>query len=129
MKKEERLNRLFGEIDDDLVADAAAKPIPLTVWLPRVTAAVAAVALTVGLAVAQPWASNKPPISNGGTITTITTTPQDNGVGNRNEPVEEVEPGVPIATDSHATESAVKMTLSRTRGELKTFLEKEGIAL
>ena len=34
-----------------------------------------------------------------------------------------------IATDSHATESAVKMTLSRTRGELKTFLEKEGIAL
>ena len=34
-----------------------------------------------------------------------------------------------IAADSHATESAVKMTLSRTRGELKTFLEKEGIAL
>ena len=34
-----------------------------------------------------------------------------------------------IATDSHTTESAVKMTLSRTRGELKTFLEKEGIAL
>ena len=34
-----------------------------------------------------------------------------------------------IATDSHATESAVKMTLSRTRGELKAFLEKEGIAL
>ena len=34
-----------------------------------------------------------------------------------------------IAADSHATESAVKMTLSRIRGELKTFLEKEGIAL
>lgn len=34
-----------------------------------------------------------------------------------------------IATANHATESAVKMTLSRTRGELKTFLEKEGIAL
>ena len=34
-----------------------------------------------------------------------------------------------IAADSHATESAVKMTLSRTRDELKTFLEKEGIAL
>ena len=34
-----------------------------------------------------------------------------------------------IATDSHASESAVKMTLSRIRGELKTFLEKEGIAL
>lgn len=34
-----------------------------------------------------------------------------------------------IAAGSHATESAVKMTLSRIRGELKTFLEKEGIAL
>ena len=34
-----------------------------------------------------------------------------------------------IAADSHASESAVKMTLARTRGELKTFLEKEGIAL
>lgn len=34
-----------------------------------------------------------------------------------------------IATACHATESAVKMTLSRTREELKTFLEKEGIAL
>ena len=34
-----------------------------------------------------------------------------------------------IATDSHATESAVKMTLSRTRDELKTFLEKEGVTL
>ena len=34
-----------------------------------------------------------------------------------------------IATDSHATESAVKMTLSRIRSELKTFLEKEGVTL
>ena len=34
-----------------------------------------------------------------------------------------------IAADNHTTESAVKMTLSRIRGELKTFLEKEGIAL
>ena len=34
-----------------------------------------------------------------------------------------------IAADSHSTESRVKMTLSRTRNELKTFLEKEGIAL
>lgn len=64
MKKEEKLNRLFGEIDDDLVADAAAKPIPLKVWLPRVTAAAAAVALTVGLAIAQPWASKKPPVQS-----------------------------------------------------------------
>lgn len=93
MKKEERLNRLFGEIDDDLVADAAAKPIPLKVWLPRVTAAVATVALTVGLAVAQPWANEKPPISNGGT--TVTTTPDGNGEVNGNVPDE---PGVPIAS-------------------------------
>ena len=47
MKKEERLHRLFGDIDDDLVADAAHRVVPLKVWLPRVTAAVAAVALMV----------------------------------------------------------------------------------
>lgn len=34
-----------------------------------------------------------------------------------------------IAADSHSTESRIKMMLARTRGELKTFLEKEGIAL
>ena len=34
-----------------------------------------------------------------------------------------------IATAYHSTVSRIKMTLSRTRGELKTFLEKEGIAL
>ena len=96
MKKEERLNRLFGEIDDDLVADAAARPIPLRVWLPRVTAAVAAVALTVGVLLAKPWASDKPPISNGGT--TVTTTPQANGNGDGDEPIGEVYPGVPIAS-------------------------------
>ena len=86
MKKEERLHRLFGEIDDDLVTDAAAKPIPLKVWLPRVTAAVAAVALTVGLAVAQPWASKKPPVQSGtaigdgngdATTTTVQNAPTD----------------------------------------------------
>ena len=34
-----------------------------------------------------------------------------------------------IAAATHATDSRIKMTLSRTREELKTFLEKEGIAL
>ena len=97
MKKEERLNRLFGDIDDDLVAGAANRPIPLKVWLPRVAAAVAAVALTVGVVLTQPWAKEKPPIQTD-TATTITTTPQDNGGWDRNEPVEEVEPGVPIET-------------------------------
>lgn len=48
MKKEERLHRLLGEIDDDLVADAARKPIRKAVWVPAVAAA-ACVALTVGL--------------------------------------------------------------------------------
>lgn len=71
MKKEERLHRLFGDIDDDLVADAAARPIPLKVWLPRVTAAVAAVALTVGLVLTQPWVGDDSPV---GTITTTTQT-------------------------------------------------------
>ena len=98
MKKEERLNRLFGDIDDDLVAGAAARPIPLKVWLPRTTATVAAVALTVGVVLAQPWVKEKPPISNGGTITTITTTPDANGNWDGDEPIGEVYPGVPIAT-------------------------------
>ncbi len=48
MKKEERLHRLFGDIDDELVADAARKPIRKAVWVPAVAAA-ACVALTVGL--------------------------------------------------------------------------------
>jgi len=34
-----------------------------------------------------------------------------------------------IASNFHATDSRIKMMLSRTRGELKEFLEKEGIAL
>ena len=34
-----------------------------------------------------------------------------------------------IATAQHSTESRIKMMLARTRDELKTFLEKEGIAL
>ncbi|MBQ9841966.1 MAG: hypothetical protein IJO42_02525 [Clostridia bacterium] len=48
MNKEERLHRLFGDIDDELVADAARKPIRKAVWVPAVAAA-ACVALTVGL--------------------------------------------------------------------------------
>ncbi|MBQ7089410.1 MAG: hypothetical protein IJN04_07210 [Clostridia bacterium] len=93
MKKEERLHRLFGDIDDDLVADAANRPIPLKVWLPRVTAAVAAVALVAGILLTQPWASEKPPIQNDGT--TVTTTGDGNGEMNDNVPVD---PGAPIAT-------------------------------
>ena len=34
-----------------------------------------------------------------------------------------------IATAHHATESRIKMMLARTRDELKTFLEKEGITI
>ena len=34
-----------------------------------------------------------------------------------------------IANHHHATESRIKMMLARTRDELKTFLEKEGITL
>lgn len=48
MNKEERLHRLLGDIDDELVADAARKPIRKAVWVPAVAAA-ACVALTVGL--------------------------------------------------------------------------------
>lgn len=89
MKKEERLHRLMGDIDDDLVAGAAT-PIPLKVWLPRVTAAVAAVALTVGIAVAQPWAQ-QPPVTDvdyGGAAGNSTATTQGNDNAENNVPVE-----------------------------------------
>lgn len=48
MNREERMHRLMGDIDDDLVVDAARKPIRKAVWIPAVAAA-ACVALTVGL--------------------------------------------------------------------------------
>ena len=106
MKKEERFNRLFGDIDDDLVAGAANRPIPLKVWLPRVTAAVAAVALTVGLAVAQPWVKEKPPITidtvttdqGAGDTTTTTTVQQNNPDGNAGAPIN-TEPALVEPTD------------------------------
>ena len=98
MKKEERLNRLFGDIDDDLVAGAASRPIPLKMWLPRVTAAVAAVAMVAGVLLAQPWESEKPPIltdtvtaEQGADNTTTTTTAQ------RNDP--DGNAGVPVVTE------------------------------
>ena len=99
MKKEERLHRLVGEIDDDLVADAAHRPIPIRVWLPRVTAAVAAVALTVGILLAQPWAQEKPPVTtdeNGGDGNNTTTTVQQ-GNNEMNGDLS-VNPGAPIAS-------------------------------
>ena len=95
MKKEERLHRLFGDIDDDLVADAAATPTPLRVWLPRVTAVAAAVALAVGVAIAQPWNAEKPPVKS---KTTVTTAPQTNGDMHGNEFAEDANPGVPVET-------------------------------
>ena len=105
MKKEERINRLFGDIDDDLVAGAAARPIPLKVWLPRVTAAVAAVALVVGLTLTQPWAQEKPPITIDTVITdqdagdtTTTTAQQNNPDGNAGAPIN-TEPALEEPTD------------------------------
>ena len=75
MKKEERLHRIFGDIDDDLVAEAAHRPVALKVWLPRVTAAAAAVALVAGVLLAQPWEREPLSVSDG-TVTTTTATTQ-----------------------------------------------------
>jgi len=75
MKKEERLHRLFGHIDDDLVADAARRTVAPKVWIPSVAAA-AAVALTVGLAFAQPWRGEAPPLIEGSTPQQSTATDQ-----------------------------------------------------
>lgn len=74
MKKEERLHRLFGDIDEELVADAARQPRSLRVWLLRLTPVAAAVALTVGLVLAPPWGSTPPPVIDGSTPENNTTT-------------------------------------------------------
>lgn len=126
MKKEERLHRLLGDVDDDLVADAAGRPIPLRIWLPRVTAAVAAVALTVGLVLTYPWAGEKPPISNGTNITnaandgdgvsTTTTAPENTPNGNGQ--------GAPIATAPDTQEPTdVAPPLSTHKGTPTTSAE------
>ena len=94
MKKEERLNRLFGDIDDDLVADAAARPISLKVWLPRVTAAVAAVVLSVGVMLTQPWITENQPLANTTTPTSdaaqTTVTTDSDGSLTTNPPMEDL---------------------------------------
>lgn len=63
MKREERLHRLFGGIDEGLIAEADRPPrATLLIWLPRIAAAAAAVALTVGLATGPWWQQSPPPI-------------------------------------------------------------------
>lgn len=80
MKKEERMHRLFGNIDDDLVTQAIPRPINLRVWIPRIVAAAAVIALTVGLTVSRTDPDNQPPTQDGivghtpATDTTTTTT-------------------------------------------------------
>ena len=73
MKKEERLHRLMGDIDDGLVAEAARRPVRKMVWMPIVAAA-ACVALTVGLWQGGVFGSEKLPVEapNEGTTTEVT---------------------------------------------------------
>lgn len=99
MKKEERLGRLFGEIDDDLVAGAANRPLPIKVWLPRVTAAVAAVALTAGVMLTQPWANEKPPIFSDQTTGTTIQQQQNSPETDTNVPAN-TSPSVQDPTDT-----------------------------
>lgn len=128
MKKEERLHRLMGDIDDDLVAGAAAKPIPLKVWLPRATAAVAAVAMVAGLAIAQPWATEKPPVTgtsdttavnegDGNSTTTTTTVQQD---------APDVNPGTPVNTAPAIDEPSHVAPPRPTAGTPTTTAPTEG---
>ena len=130
MKKEERINRLFGDIDDDLVADAAYRPIPIKVWLPRVTAAVAAVALTVGLAVAQPWATEKPPVADSHTAIDTTTDAVNDGNSTTTTTVQqgahEISPGVPVDTSPAIDEPSHVAPPVPTGGTPTTTAPTEG---
>ena len=64
MKKEERLQHLCGDIDEALIEEAARPPrrTVVRIWLPRIAAAAAAVALTMGLATGPWWQQSPPPI-------------------------------------------------------------------
>ena len=114
MKKEERLHRLFGDIDDDLVADAVPRPVTLRVWMPRIVAAAAAIALTVGLTVFPTDSGDHPPTQDGTvdntattdtTTITTTTTPQSTTI---NEPSHELgtTTTVPLHTGGTPTTTA-----------------------
>ena len=82
MKREERLHRLLGGIEDELIEDAAQPTALLYVWLPRLAAVAAAVVLTVGIALGPWWEQTPPPVtpptsddvSQGSTTTSATTT-------------------------------------------------------
>ncbi len=64
MKQEERLQHLFGDIDETFVTDAD-RPgrVVVRLWLPRIAAIAAAVVLTGGIALTQPWKQETPPIA------------------------------------------------------------------
>lgn len=132
MKKEERLYRLFGDIDDDLVAQAAGRVVPIKVWLPRVTAVAAAVALVVGLAVAQPWNTEKPPVSDGtATTSTVpeegTTEDTTTTVKNNAEQTEiGIAPPLSTATDRPADTTTVKPTYTTQVGGTPTTTANGG---
>lgn len=65
MKQEERLQHLFGDIDETFVTDAD-RPgrVVVRLWLPRIAAIAAAAVLTVGIALTQPWKQETPPIAS-----------------------------------------------------------------
>ncbi|MBQ4332596.1 MAG: hypothetical protein IJC33_02315 [Clostridia bacterium] len=62
MKREERLHRLFGGIEDELIEDAAHPHATLYLWLSRIAAIAAAVVLTIGIATGPWWEQSPPPI-------------------------------------------------------------------
>ena len=63
MKREERLHRLFGGIEDELIEDAARPHATLYLWLPRIAAMAAAVVLTIGIAMGPWWEQSPLPIT------------------------------------------------------------------
>ncbi len=65
MTKEERLHQIFGDIDDDLVADATHKPTHKRIWMPLIAAATC-VALTVGLWQGGVFDPATPPVTEPG---------------------------------------------------------------
>lgn len=118
MKKEERLHHLFGDIDDDLVADAARKPIRKAVWMPLVAAA-ACVALSVGLWQGGLFDPTAIPVEpDKGTSTTVSTVEPTTTVNpTTNASTTTANPTEPSKTDPTKTTAPSKTTKPPTNTE------------
>ncbi len=123
MKREERLHRLFGGIEDELIEDAAQPTALLYVWLPRLAAVAAAVVLTVGIALGPWWEQSPlpitPPTSDDSSQEDTTTSTTTNLTATQAEDSSATEDST--TTDSQTTVSSSVITSHTTQYTSKSY--------